>query len=458
MYALFAASGNEQIDPYLCEGLLFFHDRIHRRGQGINFMKTPKMTIILLACLAMLVSLVTTLAFWSFSQIEAAAEARKHSGIIYRDANNLLSALTDAETGERGYLLTGDEAFLQPYLLVRDRVGDYLKELRRHTLIGSARIHLDAMAPLVDAKLVEMSDVIKLRRNHEMTELLAEVSNGRGKRLMDAIRAEMDSFLKIEESALALHEAEFQAKMRLLFIVIVIASLLTLLLALSFAILFNRQKRQQVINLVHQETEHLLKIQEETNRQLQQVNATVLESKEELVVTLNSIGDGVIATDAEARVTRLNPIAEQLTGWTQAEAIDRKVEEIFHIINKNTRQPTAIPIMEAIVHGVIQGLSNHTVLIARDGRECDIADSCAPIINHNGQAVGAVLVFRNVTKEYAAQQSLRDSAVLIQTILDTVVDGIITIHGQSGIIETMNRAAAQMFNYTAEELTGHNLT
>jgi PAS domain S-box-containing protein len=203
---------------------------------------------------------------------------------------------------------------------------------------------------------------------------------------------------------------------------------------------------------------HLLQIQEETNEQLRQANATLRDSEEKLAVTLNSIGDAVIATDIEACVTRLNPVAEQLTGWTQAEALGLPVNEVFDIVNQETRLPATIPVMETLAHGTIQGLANHTVLIARDGSECAIADSCAPILDRDGQVVGAVLVFRNVTDEYAAQQALHDSAALIQTILNTVVDGIITIHARGGIVETVNPAAELMFGYTGTELSGQNFS
>ena len=165
---------------------------------------------------------------------------------------------------------------------------------------------------------------------------------------------------------------------------------------------------------IEAEKQLLLDIQEETHKQLQQTNLTLQVSEEKLAVTLNSIGDAVIATDAEGRITLLNPLAEQLTGWTRAEALGRPVEEIFHIINQETRQPAAIPVKETLAHGTIQGLANHTVVIARDGSECAIADSCAPIRDRDGQVVGAVLVFRDVTGEYAAQQALRDSSQVLK--------------------------------------------
>jgi PAS domain S-box-containing protein len=165
---------------------------------------------------------------------------------------------------------------------------------------------------------------------------------------------------------------------------------------------------------IEAEKQHLLDVQEETHKQLQQTNFILQVSEERLAVTLNSIGDAVIATDAEGRVTLMNPLAERLIGCTRAEASGRPVGDIFHIINKETRQSAVIPVIETLAHGTIQGLANHTVLIARDGSECDIADSCAPIRDRDGQVVGAVLVFRDVTGEYAVQQALRDSSQVLQ--------------------------------------------
>lgn len=238
------------------------------------------------------------------------------------------------------------------------------------------------------------------------------------------------------------------------FILIAAASVLALMLAW----LLYRETQQRFKNRLDLETRHLLENQETTNRQLERANVTLRESEDSLAVTLNSIGDAVIATDAEARVSRLNTVAEKLTGWTQAEASGRPVDEIFHIINQETRQPSKIPVMETLAHGTIQGLANHTVLVARDGSECAIADSCAPIRDRDGQVVGAVLVFRDVTDEYVAQQALRDSSAQIQAILNTVVDGVVTLHALGGILETVNPAAERMFGYTAAELKGQDFS
>ena len=204
---------------------------------------------------------------------------------------------------------------------------------------------------------------------------------------------------------------------------------------------------------IEAERQQLLEIQEETNRQLQQANVTLRDSEEKLAVTLNSIGDAVIATDAQARVTLLNPLAERLTGWTQSEAAGRPVNDIFHIVNQETRQPSTIPVLETLARGTIQGLANHTILIARNGSECAIADSCAPIRDREGRVVGAVLVFRDVTEEYAAQQAVRDQQFYTRSLIESNIDAIMTTD-PAGIITDVNRQMETLTGCTRDELIG----
>ena len=122
-------------------------------------------------------------------------------------------------------------------------------------------------------------------------------------------------------------------------------------------------------------------------------------SEEWFSTTLSSIGDGVIATDAEGRVKFLNHLAENLTGWQNDEAAGRSIEEIFPILNETTRHPVSNPAVEALQSGQIRELANHTILVCRDGREIPIDDSGAPIRSPEGKIVGAVLIFRDVTEK-----------------------------------------------------------
>jgi PAS domain S-box-containing protein len=369
----------------------------------------------LLAGAVSLVALGVVVSFWTFRQIEITSQNRAHTSDVLRRANDLLSSLKDAETGQRGYLLTGDEAFLEPYLAVRDNVSIQLEELRQLTVISAARNHVDALVPLVDAKLAHLARAIELYRNKEVTAAIETVRSGEGMRLMDSIRVEISSINQIEQEALTQHEAEFMANMRLLFIIISVTSVLILLLALSFAYLIYRETQQRLKNLVHLETQRFLEIQKETNKQLELVNATLRVSEEKLAVTLNSIGDAVIATDAAGLVALMNPLAEKLTGWMKADAIGRSVDEIFCILNEETRQPAVVPVAETLTYGTLHGLANHTTLIARDHSECSIADSCAPIRDHDGPVVGAILVFRDVTERTRLDRELHEKNVELES-------------------------------------------
>jgi PAS domain S-box-containing protein len=147
-------------------------------------------------------------------------------------------------------------------------------------------------------------------------------------------------------------------------------------------------------------------------------------SEESLHITLHSIGDAVIATDINSNITLMNPVAEKLTGWSFEEARRNPLTKIFHIVNALTKKPAANPVRRVIESGSIVGLANHTVLIDRDGNEYHIADSGAPIIDKNGNISGAVLVFRDVNEIYAKEQKLRENEQFLNSILESVQDGI----------------------------------
>ena len=392
--------------------------------------------------------------FWSFGQIEQASNHRRDSRIVITAADDFLSTLTVAETSQRGYALTGDQQYLAPYQDIRDNIKSHLAVLRQLTTSTPAQQHVDVVMPLLDAKLAEMDQTISLRRNHDGIGALALINNDAGQRAMDAIRQEMRGLVQIETDIQTRHNAQFDVSMRRMFTVIIGVGVLSMLWVLYFAYANYRAAQHRQKNTVHAETQHLLEEQLGTNVLLQASNDALQESTQKLTVTLNSIGDGVITTDIQGRVTLLNPVAQSMTGWTQAQAQGRPVTEIFHIVNKADRHVATLPVARVLAMGTVQGLANHTVLIGRDGSEYDIADSCAPVRNLQGGVAGAVLAFRNVTAEYAAQQTLRDSAARVQTILNTVGDGIVTLHALGGIIESANPAVEQMFGYSAAELQG----
>ncbi|MBI2850798.1 MAG: response regulator [Chloroflexi bacterium] len=140
------------------------------------------------------------------------------------------------------------------------------------------------------------------------------------------------------------------------------------------------------------------------------VEKKLKESEKWFSTTLRSIGDAVIATDKDGRITFMNPIAEELTGWTQGEAADKRLAEVFRIINRDTRRTVEDPVAKVMREGAIVGLANHTVLLTKSGAEIPIDDRASPIRDDLGNLVGVVLIFRDVTERYLAER-LKDEFI-----------------------------------------------
>ncbi len=177
------------------------------------------------------------------------------------------------------------------------------------------------------------------------------------------------------------------------------------------------------------------------------MTGSLRESEENLNITLHSIGDAVIATDTLGRVTRMNPVAERLTGWTLDQARDRPLTEVFRIINASTRAPVPDPVQIVMSSGHVVGLANHTVLLARDQTECQIADSAAPIRNSANEIVGVVLVFSDVTEKYSLERSLR----LTRFSVDAASDALYWMTSDARIVDA-NEAGCRYLGYSREEL------
>jgi PAS domain S-box-containing protein len=176
--------------------------------------------------------------------------------------------------------------------------------------------------------------------------------------------------------------------------------------------------------------------------------------REQLRVTLASIGDAVLTTDTEGRVTYLNAVAESLTGWTLDDAVGKPLDLIFQIFHEETRAPVDNPISRVLRDGKIVGLANHTVLVAKDRTERPIDDSAAPIQSKDGEIMGAVLVFRDISDKRNAEREVRDAGEQARTILESITDAFYALDGDWRFTY-VNRQAEKLLDRTKEELLGN---
>ena len=163
-----------------------------------------------------------------------------------------------------------------------------------------------------------------------------------------------------------------------------------------------------LVPFVENETEKRVIVVSRDITERKQLEQNLRKNEKNLRTTLNSIGDAVISTDLEGKIYRINPVAEKLTGCSADTAHGKKLNEIFHIINADSREIVDNPVEKVIQSGKIVGLANHTVLISKDGTEYQIADSAAPIKDDEGKINGVVLVFRDVTEEYKKDRKLKE--------------------------------------------------
>ena len=155
-------------------------------------------------------------------------------------------------------------------------------------------------------------------------------------------------------------------------------------------------------------------------RDLYQAEQERRAANEKYRIILYSIGDAVITADDHGGILQMNPVASKLTGWTEDEAFGHPIDEVFHIINEETRQPVQNPIWRVLREGAVVGLGNHTILVARDGKESPITDCGAPVNDGQGHLIGGVLVFRDKTSEHDAHKALIESERRLATLMDNL--------------------------------------
>lgn len=191
----------------------------------------------------------------------------------------------------------------------------------------------------------------------------------------------------------------------------------------------------------------------EMSRTFNNMIYAIRDREQNLSLTLDSIGDAVIATDVDGNITRMNPVAEALTGWVIADALGRPLSDVFRIIDAETRKAIVSPVHEALQANRVVETAEHTMLVSKDGNEYQIADSGAPIRDESGAVLGVILVFRDITEEYALQAALNENRQRLQSILDNT-SAVINVKDREGRYLLVNRQFESLFNVSNDEIRG----
>jgi PAS domain S-box-containing protein len=313
-----------------------------------------------------------------------AAEARKRSYELVQVLDEVETRLVDAETGQRGYLLTGDETYLEPYhraIKNLDQVMARLKELTSNN--PKQQEQAQSMDVLMENKLEELQRTIDLRRKEETAAANQLVLEGSGKRWMDQIRSVIAD-MKDEGHELRKIRTQQMSEMAVSTErTIIVGYFLSLSLLVFVLVLLDRELRER-----------------------KRAQEALGKSEKWLATTLGSIGDAVIATDMNGAVTFMNTRAQSLTGWRLEEARGKSMDLVFDIVNKETRRPVENPVKKVFREGRVVGLADHTMLISKSGKEFEIEDSAAPILTTAGEGLGVVLVFRDITELNQTREEL----------------------------------------------------
>jgi PAS domain S-box-containing protein len=366
-----------------------------------------------------------------------------HTDQVIANARQSIRSMIDMESGLRGYFLTGDRFFLDSYIAAKSEVPAQLALLEQLTSDNPDQTQRIGEIRNLDLRWIRYADNLLLRPNPRT---LSSQDYAAGDELMNRIRAKEREILDAEDR---LHRFRYRRAAVLGNIVIGTAVGLSLLTA----VLLFTLTRRELFELSSAYDKHL-KAEAEKTQQLQ-------ESRESYRITLTSLGDAVVATDAAGNVSFLNPVAEQLTGWDYQAARGRPLREVLRIIDERTRTELEDAVALVRRSQPVVNVSSHVALISRSGQEYPLELTGSPILNDRNQLVGVVVVFRDITQRRQTEQTLRSSERLalagrlsatiaheIRNPLDTVSNLIYLLRHE----EDPSNASSQYLELASDEL------
>jgi PAS domain S-box-containing protein len=303
-----------------------------------------------------------------------------HSEHVRFSLQRILSIVQDAESAVRGYLLTHEEPFLEPYTHARADLDSNLKTLT--ALLADSPVQIKRsreLDQLARERLERLRSTVNSIQEGTFVMPPAPRASSETKRLMDSFRAQIAVMQADEDAKLAGRLSSAANARRTALICTVSMSAIAAALVLLLLLVSRRAA------------------------------AEIRRSQQWIVTTMSSIGAGVIAADVQGVVRFLNPVAAELTGWSQADAQGRAVDEVFRIVSSTDRRTAESPVARVLRQATPARVPGQAVLVSRDGTELPIEDSGAPIRADNGEINGVVIVFRDASATRAAQIALQES-------------------------------------------------
>ncbi len=349
---------------------------------------------------------------------------------VFTQAESLFASLVDAESGVRGFALTGDDTMLQSYRKVAESLPDRFQALRNGVEGNSNQTeNTRDFEQQTALRMGHFQKVIAARTDRGIEGARLEAESAEGRRAMDKMRASID-LLKAEETRLLrLRTAEADLKLYTILVTNIVGVGLALSICGVAWLLINRQVRK-----------------------CREVESKAIDERENLLVTLTSIGDAVIVTDAIGRVQLINPVAMKLMGYPVS-LVGMPLRDVFTIINQSSRLPVKNPVNSVLESGAVIELSNHTLLVRPDGTEVPIEDSAAPIRDSTGKITGVVLVFRDCSSRWQFERELMRREQRFRKMFETPLLGIAVGTSDGRSLLEANDAYLDLIGYDRDGLS-----